>query len=202
MCCVDPVEIIKTQRRKISGAGGEDAVVRLLHSGEGGAELRIISYSALLDFAKRRQRDSGMQIIGQLKIVGEIRKNQNREIEARVQDGELRFLQLTAAIVGLQFRLDDVRVSHFAAMFEVLRELEELVTSLRGSCGGFEFVLCSEGRVVALYDGYDEAAGSNLRFGFGSTGPSGSGTVLRKGRDIQDLMKITLARVFVNGIVG
>jgi hypothetical protein len=51
------------------------------------------------------------------------RKEKDRKIEACVQQGELRFLQLAAAILGLELRFDRIGVRHFASALELLRQL-------------------------------------------------------------------------------
>ena len=75
----------------------------------------------LLHLAERRQRRRRVQIVGQFKVFVEIWKNQHRQIQPRIEQRQLRFLQGPAAVLRLQFGLDHVGMRHFAAMLQVLR---------------------------------------------------------------------------------
>ena len=77
----------------------------------------------LLHFAERRQRGGRVQIIRDFEVVVEIREKQHRQIEPRIEQPQLGFLQGPAAILGLQFRLDHVRMRNFPATLQILRQL-------------------------------------------------------------------------------
>ena len=60
----------------------------------------------LLHFRKRGQGHRRMEIVGNLVVLVKIREKQNRQVKAGIKKHKLRFLQLPAAVVHLQFRFD------------------------------------------------------------------------------------------------
>ena len=142
-----------------------------------------------------------MQIVGDFVVIVEIREYQDRQIEPRVEEPKLRFLQLTASFLHLQFRLDDIGMSHFAAIFEFLRKLEEALAFLRCSLRGLELQLGGGSRVIILYNGHDQASGSNLRPRPRSSRGSRRPAKIREASKIKRFMNIRLAYVFMNGVI-
>src|SRR5580658_5896303 len=104
----------------------------LLHESERSAKIGIVARGPLLNFSQRRQRDTRMQIVSDIEIVVEVRKNEYREIEARIQQGKLGFLKLAAALLHLQFGFNGVGVGNFPATLQILRELQKTIPFVRG----------------------------------------------------------------------
>src|SRR5713226_958796 len=102
-----------------------------------------------------------MEIVGHLVVVVEIRKDQNGQIETAVEKRKLGFLQLPAALLHLQFRLNDVGMSNFPTVFEILGELEEALAFVCSFLRGLELLLRSRNGVIAPNHGHDQAARSN-----------------------------------------
>src|SRR5260370_42698463 len=96
------------------------------------------------------------------KVTVEVGKKQNRKIETRVEQRQLRLLELPAAVLHLEFGFDNVGVRNFASMLELLRNFQKAIAFVCASFRSLEFVL-SPGHVVkTLHDGTDEPPRTNF----------------------------------------
>src|SRR5271157_830622 len=94
---VYPIPVVQADGGKVACARGVDILGRSLDGGKCRANLGILVSHLNLKFIARGQRDAGMEVVRKLKIVAEIREDENCKVEPRVQQGELRFLQLASA---------------------------------------------------------------------------------------------------------
>src|SRR4030095_6533637 len=113
---VDSIKIIDGQRRKVAGACGSNAVSCRLRLFERSSDIRVVARGACLDFGKWWQQRLRVQILGEFEIVIEVRKYEDRQIETRVDERELRFLQLPSPVIHQQLTLDHIGVRHFTAV--------------------------------------------------------------------------------------
>src|SRR5579862_1093535 len=199
---VNAVEVVEGERREIFSAGSGEAAAGEVKRFESGAEVGIVARGEMLDLVESGERCGGSEVFGEDVVVLKIGKDENREVEARVEERELRFLKLAAAILGLQFGLDGVGVGDFATVLKLLGELKKAVTFGGGALRGFQFVLRGENGEVALHDGDDQAARGD--FGFGASDGRGSRNfaIRGDGRNINGFVDVALADVFVDGVVG
>src|SRR5207249_2846753 len=94
------------------------------------------------------------------------------------------------------------RMSHFPTVLKVLRKFEKAVAFVCRFLRGLKLLLRGSDGVIALNNGYDQAASSDFRFrardGSGRRGAAKT----RDTREVQGLMHVALADVFMHGIVG
>src|ERR1700675_2374528 len=93
-------------------------------------------------------------------------------------------------------------MSHFAAVLKVLRKVEKAVAFVGRLLRGLKLLLRRSDGIIALNHSYDQAARSDFRFrardGSGRRGAAKT----RDTREVQGLMHVALADVFMYGIVG
>jgi len=86
--------------------------------------------------------------------------------------------------------------------FKVLRKFEKAVAFVCRFLCGLKLLLGSSDGVIALNNGYDQTARSDFRSRpYGGSGSRGA-TKIRNTGEVQNLMHVTLADVFMHGIVG
>ena len=107
-------------------------LVGLLQRRQRSPQFRILICGSSLNFRKRGYRLRHLQIIHYREIFVEVRKHQNRELEPAAIHLQFRFLQVSLLLVGLNLRLDDVRVSDFASVLQLLTNVEEPLRLGRG----------------------------------------------------------------------
>src|SRR5262249_16372643 len=107
-------------RRKICSASSRDTAASRFEGFQGSSYVWIVSRGARLHFGGGRQWRWRMQILGQLEVVVEVGKDQDGEIQSRIQRCQLRFLELPAAIIYLQLSFDDIRVCDLAALLKII----------------------------------------------------------------------------------
>ena len=108
-----------------------------------------------------------MQIVGHVKVFVEIWKNQHGQIEPCIEQCQLGFLQGPAAILRLQFRFDHIRMRHFPAVLQILRQFEKAVAFIRRFLRREQFLLGRRDGVIVLNDGNHQTAGCNFGSGLG-----------------------------------
>jgi len=104
-------------------------VTRGLHGGQRRADFRIVLGGLRFEFRLRRQRHVSMQVVADFEMIVEIGEEEHGQIQTGVQQPELCFLELAAAVLSLQVRLDNVRMGHFPALFKGQRELQKLLAA-------------------------------------------------------------------------
>src|SRR5260370_41025750 len=101
-------------------------------------------------------------MIHDLKVIVEVGKYEKGKIKTRVEQHQLRLLELPAAVLHLEFGFDNVGGRDFASMLELLRNFQKPIALVCASFRSLEFVL-SRGHVVkTLHDGHDEAPRCNF----------------------------------------
>src|SRR6266446_291904 len=161
--CINAVPIVDGQRRQIAGARTSDIPSRFADRSQRRTNIRIIARGQLLNFPKSWQRRNGMKIVRYFVVIVEVRKNQHGQIESRIEQSELCLLQLTAAFLRLQFCFDGIRMGHFPAVFEILREFQESVAFTGCLLRSLELLLTRSYGVVALNNCYNQTARSDFR---------------------------------------
>ncbi len=68
-----------------------------------------------------------LQIVRDREIRTEVGKDQNTQRDPRLLDVELLVLQVALPLLQSDLRLDHIGVRHFAARFQLLRDVEELL---------------------------------------------------------------------------
>ncbi len=129
---VDSVEIIEIQSREIACARGGDSVARGVHGFESRSNVGIVSSGTRFDLFGRAKCHRRVEIVGEIIVVVEIRKDQNREIQTRIEQRKLCFLKLSPAIVHLKLRLDHIGMRDFAAFLEIVRQFQKAIAFVVG----------------------------------------------------------------------
>src|SRR6266478_6944461 len=143
-----------------------------------------------------------MQIVGDFVVVVEVGKNQDRQIKPRIQQTQLSFLKLPAALLQLEVGLDYVGMRHFPAAFKILSKFEEAFALVCCFLRREQLLLSGGHGVKTLNDGDNESARSDFcpraRYGRSSRGVAKT----RDAREVQGFVHVALADVFVYGVVG
>src|ERR1700747_468574 len=160
--CVNAVKIIEIERGKISSTCCSNFVGRHVNGFESGAQIGIVVRCLLLDFFEGRKRSGSAKIVGKNEIVLDIREKQNRQVEPGIQHRKLGFLKLSAAILGLKLGFDSVGGGNFAAMLQLLRQLEKAIAVVDGALGIFQLELRGKRAEIGLGHGDHEAARSDF----------------------------------------
>ena len=88
----------------------------------------------------------------------EIGKDQDAQSDSGFFDGELRVLQIALALLLGDLGFDDIGVRDFAALFLLLRDIEELLGFAQAGLGVGELALRRDDGVVVLNHGRVQAA--------------------------------------------
>ncbi len=107
-----------------------------------------------------------MQAFRKTEIRIEIWEQHDGEIEPGIQQRQLSFLQLAAAILGLQFGLNGVRVCYFATLFQSVREIQEFSPSSSGLLSYKSFASAAAGAYAQLNNGDGQPAVGDFSFSF------------------------------------
>jgi len=91
---VNPVEIIDRHAGKIPARAPKKRRGRPAERQPGPREFRVIPRRSLPHFRQRRQGNGLGEILRDFEIIVEVRENQHRQIEPRVEIAELCFLKL------------------------------------------------------------------------------------------------------------
>jgi hypothetical protein len=142
-----------------------------------------------------------MQIFSELKIVVEVRKNQNGKIDSGIQKREFRFLELPTPIVHLELALNHVRVCNFAASLKILRQLKKTFAFVSGFLRRFELALRCPCGVITLHNCNYKTSRSNLRASTSCSSGSRSTPSFREPRDVDNLVYISLTEIFMHCVV-
>src|SRR5438046_7345791 len=89
----------------------------------------------------------------------------------------------------------------FAALLQLLRDLQEAIAFVSDALSVVQLELRSKRNEIILHHGDDQSARSNFGSGAGYGRSRGNSSIVRQSGHIDCLVHIALARVLVNGVV-
>ena len=163
MIGVDAIKIIQSDRRQEARPGHAHFLPRFLQGAQRGPQFGILAGGRSLSFAKRRQRLGSLQIIHHAEVLVEIRENQHGKFQPAAVHLELCFLQVALLLLKLNLGLDHIRVRHFAALFELLADIEKTPALGQGALRSIVLSLRHDEVVIGLHYGDNQAASRDFR---------------------------------------
>src|SRR6266481_4939536 len=99
-------------------------------------------------------------------------------------------MKLSAAILGLKFGFDGVSVGNFAAMFQLLRQLEKTIALVGRASGIFQLELRGERAEIGLGHSDHEAARSDFSLGARQSSSRGNSAIVCQPGEVEGFVRV------------